>query len=65
MLLSVEKRSLAKTKDEMEASRTFFRSLAGTAIRQVIIPPIILNLPKQKNSYNLDNFQVDDYKYRG
>ncbi len=58
MPLPVERRSLAKIGDKIEASRTTSRSSAGTAIRSEIIPLIALNLPKQKNSCSLDNLHA-------
>ncbi len=46
MPLPVERKSLAKIEDKIEASRTFPRLSAGTMIRRDIILPIALNFPK-------------------
>ncbi len=53
--LPVERRSLAKIKDKIEASKISLRSPIGTAIRRVIIQSIAINLPKQKIAIVLAN----------
>lgn len=58
--LLVKKKSLAKVKGRTEVSRTFLRLFIGTMIKKAIIPPIILNIPKQKTNCNFNNLHVND-----
>lgn len=60
MPLLVEKRSLDKIKGKIKANQTSHISPAKTTIRKAIMPPIILNLFRQKNSCSFSNFHVDD-----
>lgn len=62
MPLLVEKKSLAKIGNKIEASRTSPKSPTGTIIRKDIIPLIVLNFSKQKNSYSLNDLHIDNYK---
>ncbi len=64
MPLPVEKKSLAKIEDKIETNKISPRSSTETAIRREIIPPIVINLPKQKNIYSLSDLYVDNYKHK-
>lgn len=65
MLLPVKRRSLAKIENKIKVSKTSLRLLIEITIRKNIILPIVLNLPKQKNSYNFGNLHVNNWKYGG
>lgn len=59
-----EKKSLAKTKNKIEANKTSFKLSINTAIKKDIIPLITPNFSKQKTSYNLGNLYIESYQFR-
>lgn len=61
----IEKKSLAKIKEKIEASKTFPRSPIGFMKKKGYYTTNYIKPPKQKNSCSFNNFYINNYKYEG
>lgn len=64
MPLCIKENFLAKTEDKFEANKTSSRFFIEIEIKKITLLLILLNMLKQKSSYNIDNLDINNSKIR-